>query len=532
MADVFKLVSLNVKGISNFKKRRTMFTWCRKRKADIIFLQETHSTIKTDSQWKNEWGAEIITCHGSSNSRGVAILFKNGFDCTIHQRILDPLGRYIILKIDIKDKTYVIINVYAPNKDKDLISFFNNLLATLLKENLESADNIIIGGDFNCPLNPDVDKKGGILFKRKSVTACIECLQSQLDLVDIWRIKNPDTKSFTWSQQSPRIFCRLDYWLVSNNLNDLVKSTDIIPAIRTDHDAISIEIGKIENELKGPGYWKMNCSLLTDEEYVNNVTAMIPIWTADGRKELSDNRSVWDWIKYNIRSHAIHFSRKRAKEKNEKETTLQDEFRKAKQEFEMIPSDSNASRHNEAQEKKRNEEKTKGIIIRARARWHEHGEKSTEYFLNLEKRNHIKKHIRKLHISGVIKTDPFCILNEQERFYRDLFKSSNNDPDIALNMSSFLSDLNIPILSEDQKSSCEGKLSSEECFQLLDSFHNNKTPENDGIPIEFYKQFWSVISDSFISCVNERFEKGEMSSSQKQAVITLIEKKRKRSFTS
>ena len=529
MADVFKLVSLNVKGISNFKKRRTMFTWCRKRKADIIFLQETHSTIKTDTQWKNEWGAEIITCHGSSNSRGVAILFKNGFDCTIHQRILDPLGRYLILKIDIKDKTYVIINVYAPNKDKDLISFFNNLLATLQKENLESEDNIIIGGDFNCPLNPDVDKKGGILFKRKSVTACIECLQSQLDLVDIWRIKNPDTKSFTWSQKSPRIFCRLDYWLVSNNLNDLVKSTDIIPAIRTDHDAISIEIGKIENELKGPGYWKMNCSLLTDEEYVNNVTAMIPIWTADGRKELSDNRSVWDWIKYNIRSHAIHFSRKRAKEKNEKETTLQDEFRKAKQEFEMIPSDSNASRHNEAQEKLETfyEEKTKGIIIRARARWHEHGEKSTKYFLNLEKRNHIKKHIRKLHISGVIKTDPFCILNEQERFYRDLFKSSYNDPGIALNMSSFLSDLNIPILSEDQKSSCEGKISSEECFQLLDSFHNNKTPGNDGIPIEFYKQFWSVISDSFISCVNECFEKGEMSSSQKQAVITLIEKKGK-----
>ena len=36
------------------------------------------------------------------------------------------------------------------------------------------------------------------------------------------------------------------------------------------------------------------------------------------------------------------------------------------------------------------EEKVKGIIIRARARWHEHGEKSTKYFLNLEKRNHMK----------------------------------------------------------------------------------------------------------------------------------------------
>lgn len=91
----------------------------------------------------------------------------------IHQKILDPLGRFIILKADIKDKTYVLINVYAPNKDKDILSFFNNLLATLQKENLDSEDNIIIGGDFNCPLNPEIDKKGGIIIQRKSVTAAL-----------------------------------------------------------------------------------------------------------------------------------------------------------------------------------------------------------------------------------------------------------------------------------------------------------------------------------------------------------------------
>ena len=120
-------------------------------------------------------------------------MIKNGFDCTIHQKILDPLGRFIILKADIKDKTYVFINVYAPNKDKDL------------SPDLDSEDNIIIGGDFNCPLNPEIDKKGGITSQRKSVTACIDCLQNQLDLVDIWRIKNPDKRSFTWSQKSPRL---------------------------------------------------------------------------------------------------------------------------------------------------------------------------------------------------------------------------------------------------------------------------------------------------------------------------------------
>ena len=133
-------------------------------------------------------------------------MIKNGFDCTIHQKILYPLGRFIILKADIKDKTYVLINVSAPNKDKDILSFFNNLLATLQKENLDSEDNIIIGGDFNCPLNPEIDKKGGIIIQRKSVTACIDCLQNHLDLVDIWRTSPRMLLSFATCTCSAQFF--------------------------------------------------------------------------------------------------------------------------------------------------------------------------------------------------------------------------------------------------------------------------------------------------------------------------------------
>ena len=53
VSDDFKLLSLNVRGLSNFKKRRAVFTWCRKQKASIIFLQETHSTIDKERQWYN-----------------------------------------------------------------------------------------------------------------------------------------------------------------------------------------------------------------------------------------------------------------------------------------------------------------------------------------------------------------------------------------------------------------------------------------------------------------------------------------------
>ena len=114
------------------------------------------------------------------------------------------------------------------------------------------------------------------------------------------------------------------------------------------------------------------------------------------------------------------------------------------------PSDSNVNTLNEAKEilESYYEEKTRGVIIRARARWHEHGERSTKYFLNLEKRNHVKKHIRKLLISGSITSDPFGILNEQKRFYHSLYKSNVTDEDRE-NGNEFLNNLNIPRLSEE-----------------------------------------------------------------------------------
>ena len=91
----------------------------------------------------------------------------------------------------------------------------------------------------------------------------------------------------------------------------------------------------------------------------------------------------------------------------------------------------------------------------------------------------------------------------------------------------FLSNLNIPKLSEEQKQSCEGEISLEEIKLILDSFQNNKSPGSDGIPIEFYKTCWNLISDSFLECTKESFKYGEMSCSQRKAVITLIEKQGK-----
>ena len=89
---------------------------------------------------------------------------------------------------------YALINIYAPNKDKDSFKFFADLLARLKNENLDKEENIIVGGDFNCPLNTILDKKGGVLTPRKSAVLIINSVQGGFDLIDIWRVKKKPTQ--------------------------------------------------------------------------------------------------------------------------------------------------------------------------------------------------------------------------------------------------------------------------------------------------------------------------------------------------
>ena len=123
-----KLLSLNVRGLGNFRKHRAIYTWCRKQKADLIFLQETHSTKTTESQWKKEWGSQILFSHASANARGVAVLIRKGLDIVIEHELPDPNGRMILLKMLINDKKYFLVNVYGPNKDAEAIKFFKVVL--------------------------------------------------------------------------------------------------------------------------------------------------------------------------------------------------------------------------------------------------------------------------------------------------------------------------------------------------------------------------------------------------------------------
>jgi len=71
------------------------------------------------------------------------------------------------------------------------------------------------------------------------------------------------------------VLSRLDYWLISNSLSDSVYNVETTSAIKTDHSAIAIEFQDVDDKRKGPGFWKLNCSLLNDKQYVDEINCLL-----------------------------------------------------------------------------------------------------------------------------------------------------------------------------------------------------------------------------------------------------------------
>ena len=119
--------------------------------------------------------------------------------------------------------------------------------------------------------------------------------------------------------------------------------------------------------------------------------------------------------------------KQKAKRQRDYEKTLLQTAQKLQQQAESLTPD----KIDEYEKVKRKLEaisfkRTRGACVQSKARWHEFGERSSKYFLNLEKRNFSNKCINKL-IDGDNKmmTEPKAILEEQKKYYQNLYSSQN-----------------------------------------------------------------------------------------------------------
>ena len=248
------------------------------------------------------------------------ILINPSLNLKVEKCISDKNRRFITLKL-LRDNTpLVLVNVYAPNDANQQVNFFTKLNHQLQEFALE---NIIIGGDFNCPLSQK-DKIGGNPATRKaSVIKQIENLCDSHNLCDIWRSTNPNLSRFTWRNKSLKIQSRLDYFLISKEVCALTKKCEILWAPESDHSAVSIHLqSEVSAQKKGPGFWKFNTSLLKDETYIAALRENLQRFKAK-YVDLPDLGLKWDLIKMEMRGFTVQYSKRKTKMLRDKEISLQ-----------------------------------------------------------------------------------------------------------------------------------------------------------------------------------------------------------------
>ena len=136
----------------------------------------------------------------------------------------------------------------------------------LTKLHLTQNNNIICAGDFNLSFNIKLESYGGNpVFKKRSVGKIFE-LKETYNLTDIWRIRNPKAKQYTFQQKHVSRFFqrRLDYFFISNNIQEFILDTGIIPATSSDHSPILVFFFKEKQKSKSSGFRKFSNSLLRD----------------------------------------------------------------------------------------------------------------------------------------------------------------------------------------------------------------------------------------------------------------------------
>ena len=181
---MFKLTTINVRGLNDNKKRNEIFKYLIKKDYDIIALQETHCPKGKKEKWESEWPGLSYFTEGKSNSTGLAFLFKENLIDKIIDDDPDLEQRILRLTVKIEDNLLQLINLYAPNsKTRDKSEYF-----------FQKADNHflmdqepILFGDFNMVENL-IDRQGG------NPQLChtygshnLNAIKEDYTLIDIWR---------------------------------------------------------------------------------------------------------------------------------------------------------------------------------------------------------------------------------------------------------------------------------------------------------------------------------------------------------
>ena len=319
----FNIISYNVKGLRDKVKRVTIFYFLREKvKEGIVCLQETHSSPEVHNPWKREWGNDTYFNDATSNSAGVAIILAFNRDYEILKYYQDEQGRLQIMSIAFDNNKYLVINIYNYNKEHEQVDLLVKLDDALENFGIFDDHKIILSGDFNFVYDLKLDTLGGNPTLKLNSLTQIAKMCEKLDLCDIFRVRYPTSRGFTFRIKNINICRRLDHILISNASQESVRSVKVLPSVKSDHSPILVSFKNLDEYKKGPGLWKFNNSLLQNEEFCTLLNDKIDNFFLD-YNNIIDHQIRWELLKFEIRSFSITFSKTLAKDKRKRKLVME-----------------------------------------------------------------------------------------------------------------------------------------------------------------------------------------------------------------
>ncbi|KAF3860575.1 hypothetical protein F7725_000830 [Dissostichus mawsoni] len=282
-------------GLSKIRRERALIL-CE---ASIICLQETHWDGGCVDEVKKEWMGEVFANNGSVHARGVAILINSGVVKNARMVEDDGEGRMIGVQYEYMGEMFKLINVYAPNGQKERKVFFEGLDG-------KCGGNCMIVGDFNVWCGR-LDATASARFGNDSSRGALKRIMEANGLIDVWRERNLDAREFSRRQVGGGKLTqsRIDLALSSEAVAKKIGRIEYRATALSDHMVLSLRMGLRMNG-RGGGVWCLNAKLLNDEVYKGKVRECI----REGGGTKSNNILTW-WgeLKDEIKKISIKYSK-------------------------------------------------------------------------------------------------------------------------------------------------------------------------------------------------------------------------------
>ena len=123
---------------------------------------------------------------------------------------VDSKGRFMLVEVKIDNKKFVMESDCAPVIDEP--KFFDSLFSAIA----DFTDNdLVMDGDWNLPLNNQLDKDGGPLHSNRNFKERLKSYLNIFNLNDIFCYLFPSEKLYTRIQMQPYTATRLKFFFFS-----------------------------------------------------------------------------------------------------------------------------------------------------------------------------------------------------------------------------------------------------------------------------------------------------------------------------